>query len=288
MGKQGIKKNIAGGKASNYVAKNSSIKAKRRASREDIKRKVIKISYGLFHTLSDLILWEAVFFTELGSASKGRPYAFLYKAQEKYDYFDKAKIRDALYNLKRKGLLLSLALGLKEELITAEAHKRLNRILPRYDHKRIWDKRVYLVTYDIPEEQKAKRNLLYQFLKKSKCALLQRSVWISIFNPKKTIREFVQKNNIEGQIIVSDLGPDGSIGDKDLKELLAEIYNLHDLNKRYSEFCHKTSKAVSIYERKQLNFLYLSILRDDPQLPFTLLPLDWQGDKAFLLYRKIA
>ncbi|MBU1327173.1 hypothetical protein KKB64_04890 [Patescibacteria group bacterium] len=32
---------------------------------------------------------------------------------------------------------------------------------------------------------------------------------------------------------------------------------------------------------------YLSILRDDPQLPFQLLPDNWLGLKAYQLYRKI-
>ena len=130
MGKQGIKKNIAGGKASNYVAKNSSIKAKRRASREDIKRKVIKISYGLFHTLSDLILWEAVFFTELGSASKGRPYAFLYKAQEKYDYFD--------YLAKNKKLLKDIENRLKTNFTEYTEKQEKERLFCSYNKVEIY------------------------------------------------------------------------------------------------------------------------------------------------------
>lgn len=84
--------------------------------------------------------------------------------------------------------------------------------------------------------------------------------------------------------MVSDIGKDGSIGDEDLNNLVNRVYCLEKINQRYKDFINElgTIKVVN----SQIHFQYLSILKDDPQLPFEILPFDWTGDKANSLLKE--
>ena len=64
----------------------------------------------------------------------------------------------------------------------------------------------------------------------------------------------------------------------DVNELIDRVYKLSNLNSRYEDFIEKALKGYCL--TSQLKFLYLSILEDDPQLPFQILPEWWLGDKA--------
>src|SRR3989337_1644773 len=99
--------------------------------------------------------------------------------------------------------------------ITKEGRKRLRRLIPRYDEKRVWDGRMHLVTYDIPERRYSDRQLLRMYLKKIGCGRLQDSVWITPYNPVDIIRAFVEKHDLAGTVIVSDMGDGGAIGEED-------------------------------------------------------------------------
>jgi len=172
----------------------------------------------------------------------------------------------------------------KEEIeITKEGLKRLKEIIPSYKELRSWDGHFYLVTYDIVEEKRRERRVLREYLKKLGCGMLQDSVWITPYNPKLILKKFIQENFLSGSIIVSDIGKDGSIGDEALEDLVARVYKLDEINERYKDFIQEcqSSKVLS----NQAYFQFLSILKDDPQLPFEILPYNWLGDKAYRLLK---
>lgn len=141
------------------------------------------------------------------------------------------------------------------------------------------------MTYDIPEKRKKDRELLRHFAKKLGMGMLQESVWVTPYNPREILADFIKERNLKGTIVVSDIGKDGAIGDEDLKTLLARVYRLENLNDYYQKFIAdvKAKKLKSIVERQ---FAFLSILGDDPQLPWDLLPADWHGDEAYKVYKK--
>ena len=159
-------------------------------------------------------------------------------------------------------------------------------MLPTYKKKRTWDKRIYLVTYDVPEERRDDRDLLREALKRIGCAHLQDSVWLTPYNPKGILETFVEEQGLHGSIIVSDTGTDGAVGSRGLKELICEIYSLEDLNDRYKGFLYEFSKGKKESAADAVASHYLSILQDDPQLPFELLPTDWRGEEAYEFYEE--
>lgn len=252
------------------------------------KRVALKISEGILKTTTDVVLF--MFF--LTCASAGKPKTSLGTHQAFRDA--NAALRELNYDiikrtlaqLKRRGYVTYQRKHLKETIeITKEGKERLEQLLPTYRARRTWDHRMYLVTYDIPEVRKYNRDILRDYLRRIGAGMLQKSVWITPYNPRETLRSFLTEHGLSEIVIVSDLGTDAIIGEIDLKTLIHNIYRLDQLNKRYELF-------LEVYEgSKNPNCscasVYLSILHDDPQLPFSLLPKDWLGDDAYKLALQI-
>ena len=264
--------------------------AKRRIKRKKYKRIVRQVSEGVVSTVADLVLFQFFFLgASIGkSASPPDIWRAYNEASRALADIDYKTFYNALYRLKRKGLVETI----KDEVyfkpkITKQGRQKLQEIIPQYKKKRPWDKRIYLVTYDVPEEWRRRRDELREFLKRFGCAPLQDSVWLTPYNPKGVLEEFVEENDLHGAIIVSDTGTDGAVGDRSLKELIRHIYELDELNDRYKSFLYKFSKTKKGASADTIASHYLSILKDDPQLPFELLPTDWRGDEAYELYEEV-
>lgn len=248
---------------------------------------VQKISEGVLETVVDILLWEIVYLGEASMTFSRNIWEPKNKADRFLEEINYQTLKKAMSRARQKGWLKKSSVekrGAWPE-ITASGKKRLSLLMPRYDEKRIWDKRLYLVTYDVPETRKKDRELLREYLKRIGAGLIQDSVWLTPYNPRVILREFVRERNLAGAIIVSDLGADGTIGDENIKDLIARIYKLQKINNEYSDFLEefKEQKAKS----SKISFAYFKILKDDPQLPFTLLPEGWLGEKAYKLFLKL-
>jgi len=247
-----------------------------------IRKLVLEISDGLIGSATDLTLYlffltSASFFKSYGPRGV---YEAFSEADEALSQINYQTIKNAIYQIKKRGFITH------DIRITQEGYRRIKEIIPHYDEKRIWDKRIYLITYDIPTNHNHDRDLLREYLRRIGCALLQESVWLTPYNPKKILADFANEKNIHGTILVSDFGHDGNIGDTDLKSLIRSTYKLDQLNEEYLDFIAKYSGRKKILPT-QVSFDFYHILRHDPQLPFELLPKDWQGDKAYQLFRRL-
>lgn len=186
-------------------------------------------------------------------------------------------IKRAYRYLAKKGLIEFIKEKGTLPKITDEGKKKLMSILPIYNKTRTWDGRVYLIIYDIPKNKNRTRDSLREYLKTIGCGMLQNSVWLTPYNPKKLVEEFMDKYDLEfDAVIVSSIGKDGTIGELELSDLVVKVYKLESLNARYQEF---------IDTKNPLQFL--STLKDDPQLPFDLLPDWWIGDEANDIFNKL-
>lgn len=255
-----------------------------------LQKAIYKVTDGLLGTLTDFLLFQFYLSGELLGAMGSRDiYNAFEKAHEELEDFNYQKFKKTISYLFKNDLIKKVKLDSKKRLgrielkITQEGKKRIAEIIPSYQKTRTWDGKIYLITYDIPEERRIKRNLLREYLKRIGCGLLQESVWLSPYNPKEVIKDFSIKNGLGGLILISSLGPNGTIGEEDIKTLIKRVYNLEVLNKRYKEFIDRfINIRTSIYP--EISFAYYQILKDDPQLPFKLLPDDWLGNKAYELF----
>lgn len=254
--------------------------------RKKLRESILKISEGVFSELVDIILWEIAF---LGASSVNfsrTTWQARVEADKFLEQVNFETIKNAIANARQKGFIKKTNHRRVWPEITEEGKKRLKELVPHYDAKRIWDGRVYLITYDIPEKKKNSRELLRAFLRRTGCGMVQESVWLTPYNPKEVLEELIEERNLIGNILISDIGEDGSIGEEDVKTLISRIYKLGKINDQYKEFIDKHGDKEKS-DRIQMTFEYLSILRDDPQLPFSLLPPDWVGDKVYRLYKSI-
>lgn len=233
-------------------------------------------------TVTDLLLLQFYFAfsgKSYGKTSRGA-YASIEEAQKNLEKLNYQTLKAALVNLNRKGWVRSL----QEPIITNEGKKRLKATLPQYQTDREWDKVAYLITYDIPETKRWLRDKLRIMLMKLGAGCLQRSVWLTPYNPQVILKEFCQKPGFEGEIIVSCIGKDGYIGNDSLKSLINRVYNLDELNREYLAFIRMFKAGVKGEDKWTTIVSYLSILKRDPQLPFELLPDNWAGGAANKIY----
>lgn len=262
---------------------------------KETREAVLKISEGVLETVVDLAIFTALFgfdlLYETSPAGRGRPIfgdeSYLDEAMELINY---RSLKRAINNARKEGFIQKVGRGervLPE--VTQAGKNRLEAKIPFYDALRIWDGILYLVTYDIAERQKYDRAVLREKLLKLGCGMLQESVYITPYNPKEVLRDFIKERKLGGAVIISSVGKDGSIGEEEVLDLVYRIYGLGELNKRYKEYLKDFALGGRGEKRKdplRAVFSFLAILQDDPQLPFELLPRDWLGSKAYKLYYK--
>lgn len=256
--------------------------------REEIREKVYDFSCGVVATLIDLVIFSIFYGAEISTAGHSSP-----KIRQAADDalegvislgIDKETIKRAIWKATHRHLIRRPKKGEKFWQITKEGKRRLQNVISKYDEKRIWDDHLYLVTYDIIEKRRKERDILRQFLKKIGCGMLQTSVWLTPYNPRGVLKEFIEERKLSGAVIVSDIGKDGSVGEEDLDDLINRVYKLDQLNERYNEFIYEVRKGR--LDKTQIAFKFLSILSNDPQLPFDLLPYNWLGNKAYKLFKR--
>lgn len=240
-----------------------------------------KLGEGLFAYSVDLSLWTVAFISALGVPQ--RTYGQIYRAGREADIFlseiNYEILKNGIREARRRGFLSKAGRGRKAwPEITEEGKRRLANLIPHYDEKRVWDGRIHIITYDVPEKQRNERELLRESLLRIGCGRLQDSVFMTPYNPIETLKQYIDEHGLHGTLIVSDLGKDGSVGDETLAELIIRVYKLHDLNEKYN-------KWLDQYDGERIDqasvIEYLNILSEDPQLPFLLLPKWWKGEEVY-------
>lgn len=251
----------------------------------ELGKAALGLTEGIFAHTIDLGLWMVVYFAHFSmpQPQRGQPFRAQWAADRFLYQINYDVLKSAIQRARKRGWIKTNRHALPE--ITQEGRKRLAAVIPQYDEKRIWDGRMHLVTYDIPEIKKDNREKLRTYLRRLGCGLLQDSVWITPYNPIDTLRKFIDEHDLGGTIIVSDMGHDGSIGEENLQDMIVRVYRLEELNERYTLWLYEVEAMKAVDSRFLIS--YLSILRDDPQLPFTVLPAWWRGSDAYTYVKSI-
>lgn len=255
------------------------------------KRKVMRLTNGLFATVTDLLLFCLVkTLVNLGKTTVKPGYHLgAEEAELLVSKINYQTIKNSLNSLKRQGLVESAHRAFLSTKITQAGLNRISQKIPAYQTERVWDKMIYLVSYDIPRKYHAYRDRLRNLLIKSGAARIHDSLYITPYNPKGILKRFAEDYGYKGQILVSMLTKDSQIGEeKDIKKLLWDYYLMDEVNNSYRAFCNKYQKSASKnISKPQLIFDFLSLVTKDPQLPFELLLDDYAGDEAYLLYSRL-
>lgn len=253
---------------------------------KELTKSVLSLTRGVFSALGDfLVFYFLMMEHQVGKSKTSRGvWQAYYEAEADFQNYKEHTFRSSVYSLKKKNLIRFSSQENKQTIeITETGRKKLTGLLPQYEQKRIWDNKLYLVTYDISEDRKKDREFLRNQIKQLGMGMLQKSVWITPYNPKEILKEFLKDRYLSGSVIISDIGKDGAIGEYDLRELITKVYQLEKISQRYEEFINKTKNLIR--PNPWLKLEYLSILKDDPQLPFELLSSWWKGEEAYKIYQ---
>ena len=241
---------------------------------------------GLVGTVADTLL----FFFYLYGASFGKHgsvgvYRAFEEAQAQLTDLNYQTIKQTVHKLTSLGMVKrSKDRSAATIAITQQGRKRFEALFPTYQENRLWDGHVYLISYDIPTNQNWARDLLRRYIRKTGGALLQESLWINLYNPTRLLEEFTSQYRINGTILVSKLGTDGAVGVERLEDLIVRVYHLKDLANRYKAFLAKYQHRHAASPIR-LAIDYYATLKDDPQLPFALLPKDFPAAAAYRLFQ---
>lgn len=265
---------------------NISTKPKSKLSKKQILiNEISSLTIGLTTSAIDLVILATLFSGSLilvGPRGKDLYADRKFKnacrlAESIFLKFKNSQFRQSLSRAVSKGLIIKIASG--QYQLTPKGQKYARKLIPEYKKPQKWDGQLWLITYDIPEEQGKTRKMLFDYLKEIGCGMIQKSVFLSINDPRKWLKNFVQENNLTGLVITSHLGRDGNIGEENTNSLVSRVYQIPELEKRYWAWMDKVNNIGSAGSHQAI-FSYLSILKSDPVLPLELLPKDWIGDKA--------
>lgn len=252
-----------------------------------LRESIQDFSFGILSTAINIVIHLASVGAAI-STSRPSPGA-VWKAVEQASTstgISKESLKYAFWKAQQLGLLSRTRIRGKEYWVaTEQGLKRLEEKLPTYRNERPWDGRFYLVTYDIPEEKHYARDKLRNFLHQLGAGQFQQSVYLLLWDPTEALKRLIRSHDLKGFVIVSDTGKDGSIGEMDIDDLIWRVFNLEELNDKYRNFLSRALAKEG--NPASLALLYLSILKDDPQLPYELLGPNWLGDKAYQKYKAI-
>lgn len=256
--------------------------------KKNLQEAVEDVSFGVLSTAINLTISLVTFGAVAFGSGTTNPRAVSEAAETATNLsgVSKESLKRAFWQARNRGLLKrERKRGEEYWVATKLGRKRLAAKIPIYQTKRPWDRKLYLITYDIPEEKHHDRTRLRKLLETLGAGQFQYSVYLMLWDPTEILKKFIKDHSLTGSVIVSDTGTDGSIGDIDLDELAWEVFKLEELNARYEKFLQEVKNKT--FHPLKLIFRYFSILKDDPQLPFELLGPTWLGDKAYHEFQKL-
>ncbi len=213
-------------------------------------------------------------------------------------------VRSAVSRMVRRGWLDSARLdGASYYTFTAQALQLVEEGTPRILNFRPpekWNGCWQLVTYSIPETQREARDRFRQELGWLGYGMLANAVWVSAQNQHDRVSELASRLGLTSyvQIFSAQLQGFGSA-----KEIAARCWNLQAMNAEYTAFIEKYQALLTDFERQitgrgqvrdseyfvrrlLLIHEYRRFPYRDPNLPPELLPADWQGQAAALLFHR--
>lgn len=265
------------------MTKEKKTMKKKSKKKRDIRKKVIRLTKGLISTLEDFVLMQIAIMDKITLHPVESLTRRIEHMEMRLDGYDPDDFYSAFYRAREKGWLDP------DWKLAKQGWKRLKSILPQYEKPPEWDGKWYIVSFDIPESYKRKRDAFREKLKKLDFGRLQNSVWISPVNYLANIESLVKFHKMEHWVIPSVTDKLGRVTSEELAE---RVWPVERINERYKNFI---SRCKGFFRKEKgyrfnkfgLQTEYLSILKEDPQLPKDLLPGDWQGKKAHKFYLKL-
>lgn len=248
---------------------------KQRATTDEI----LRLSGGLAATLMDLIVlcltngvWLVLALDRNPrTARRAIPEALAFARR-----FSSESLRQALRRLRTRGLVDARG------RLTVEGRQHAALLLPtdRPPTGR-WGGRWYVVTYDIPERMRDRRDAFRAALKGLGFGKANASTWISPWDFIEAVETEAAALDVQRYILPSVTE---RLGRESGYDLAARIWNLGALNERYRRYVEQFNPHGA--NPLQAVLAFAAIERDDPKLPPVLLPPTWHGERAATISKR--
>lgn len=213
-------------------------------------------------------------------------------------YPNRKLFREATYRLRDKGLLVRHQ-GLDTPVLTLTAEG--SGMLPDYfspekSWDRTWNGIWYLFVYDVPECDRAYRDVLRQFLRRMHLGCLQQSVWVSPRDIRPDFDDLVKGAAVDS---FAYLFESRTVLGLPSHRIVNDAWNVDRLYDKQMHYCAVMTENLSRLQEKGVEIDDLAALMrmalsgfhsafaDDPLLPRELWPPAYQGERAYGLHRKL-
>ena len=211
-------------------------------------------------------------------------------------------VRACVNRLARSGILIReesprkaalYSLSPKGETLANEVIAKFMRIHAIVESKHSWDGTWTLVSFDIPEQIRKRRDELRVRLREIGFGLLSGGVWIAPGDVAESAKHLAKSLRVGNRIMIS-LSRDVSVGGMPVESVVSKVWPLAELNREYkamrSRMKRRIEKMRSRIERGSppevreaflemfiVNTEIAELIRRDPCLPEELLPDNWLG-----------
>ena len=211
-------------------------------------------------------------------------------------------VRACVNRLARSGILIReesprkaalYSLSPKGETLANEVIAKFMRIHAIVESKHSWDGTWTLVSFDIPEQIRNRRDELRVRLREIGFGLLSGGVWIAPGDVAESAKHLAKSLRVGNRIMIS-LSRDVSVGGMPVESVVSKVWPLAELNREYkamrSRMKRRIEKMRSRIERGSppevreaflemfiVNTEIAELIRRDPCLPEELLPDNWLG-----------
>lgn len=150
-----------------------------------------------------------------------------------------------------------------------------------------WDSKWRLVIFDLPQDERKYRLQLVEKLTEIGFAPLSRGAYISPFPLLGIVEKMTNFWGIRQFVSIM------TVEKIDNEKNTLKIWKLDQINDQYIKFIKMTERVqrhVRLWpiQAKKLEQTFADIFALDPHLPDELLPKDWQGKKAYAIFKEIS
>jgi phenylacetic acid degradation operon negative regulatory protein len=213
--------------------------------------------------------------------------------------------RSTVSRMIHRGWLINERVGNKSYyLLTARSQTIIKEGAERIFHfpepTNHWDGCWHLVTYSIPEEQRDARDRFRGELSVSGFGMLMNAAWVSPRDQRVRIQQLAESLQIKPYVQMFHGQVEAFVP---CQELALRCWNLSTINSEYVRFIERhgpeledfqallrSSAAIEPSEYFVRRFMLMHEYRRfpyrDPQLPDELLPRDWHGAEAAVLFQR--
>ena len=211
-------------------------------------------------------------------------------------------VRACVNRLARSGILIReesprkaalYSLSPKGETLANEVIAKFMRIHAIVESKHSWDGTWTLISFDIPENIRNRRDELRVRLREIGFGLLSGGVWIAPGNVSEFVKNLAKSLRVDNRIMIS-LSNEVILGGVPIESVVSKIWPLAELNREYKAMQSRMKRRIekmrsrietgsppdareAFLELFVVNTEIAELITRDPCLPEELLPENWLG-----------